>query len=140
MARTLKQFKSALSKLGPAVESAVMEDSIYTHHMLAEDAIKDRIRTVPSALKEGKIGRIQTGLMYDSVDVSVQKMGAGVYELAHGWINNARQYFYTQEYGGTAPSGKEVWGMGALERATSLVVKHLATKQIVDLTTKGILA
>ena len=140
MARSLKQFQSALSRLGPAVESAVMEDSIFTHHMLAEDSIKERIRTVPSALKEGKTGRIQTGLMYDSVDVSVQKAGAGVYDLAHGWIGNARGYFHTQEYGGVAPSGKDVWGMGALERATSLVVKHLATKQIVDLTTKGILA
>ena len=137
MARTLRQFQTALSRLGPAVEQAVMEESIFAHHSLAEDSIKERIRTVPSALKEGKTGRIQTGLMYDSVDVSVQKTGEGVYELAHGWINNARNYFHIQEYGGVAPSGKEVWGMGALERATDLVVKNLATKQIVSLTTKG---
>lgn len=76
-----------------------MEDSALEMQMIIE--------TVPSSLKPGKVGRVDTGLMTDSVEIEdLRKVGKNVWRGAIGWVGHTEKYFGYQEYGTGNKSGE----------------------------------
>lgn len=83
-------------------------------------ALQDTIEKTPSALVPGKIGRIWTGHMHDSVSVIVPDNVT----VEYGWIEGSNKfdggwdhdYILGQEYG-----DDRVWGMKALEKVEKQV-------------------
>ena len=65
------------------------------------------IETVPSSIVPGKIGRVDTGLMLDSVEVDyMKKTGKNKFVGKVGWVNTQEDYFKYQEYGTGDKSGE----------------------------------
>lgn len=79
---------------GAKVVSAVMEDVIEE----AADRMVQTIETTPSGLKPGKIGRVWTGHMRDSVKTLPVTSGGGRVTGQWGWPDS-EDYFKYQEEG-----------------------------------------
>lgn len=84
----------------------------------------------PSDLKEGKMNRSDTGNMGDKASGFTVMDNEGLPTIYFGWPDavfnpesrnpdeEADEYFFTQEFGGTAPDGQRVSPMKALEKVS----------------------
>lgn len=86
------------------------------------------IATTPSSLVENKIGRIDTGLMYSSLDAKVS--GVRRIHVNVGWLNTKKDYFMVQEEGGKTHWGADVTPMHALAAAQIRMREVLAERSI----------
>lgn len=78
----------------------------YAMDDMAED-MRNTIQTIPSSLVPGKVGRVDTGHMLDSVDVKpMKKSGKNRYVGRVGWVLDQEAYFGYQEYGTGDKSGE----------------------------------
>lgn len=85
---------------------------------------RETIATTPSSLSRyPKNNRIDTGLMYASLDADVRRVGGRII-IRVGWFPKRKKYFLVQEYGGRA-FGKEVAPMFALTNAYAAIEKTL---------------
>lgn len=117
-------FTGKLDQMIAAAQEA-MEEAVTEAARFIEEAI--RTRGTP---KSGKQGRIETGLMYESVDNEVEVNGALI-KGKLGW-RNFQLYFQLQEEGFIHLGGEQVPGMMAFEDAKPFVrqevVRRLAEK------------
>jgi hypothetical protein len=72
------------------------------------DAMRERIDTVESALRPGKIGRNWTYKMRRSTDVDVRRNG-NTTTIRVGWLVTKEDYFTIQEHGQGS-----IWAMNSL--------------------------
>ena len=74
-----------------------------------DDAVQEMvtgIETVPSSIVPGKIGRVDTGHMRDSVGADLmKKSGPNRWAAKFGWTIDQEDYFGSQEYGTGDKSG-----------------------------------
>lgn len=75
--------------------------------------------------KSGKRGRVQTGLMRDSVSGVSERTGRNKARAQFGWISKSPDYAIFQERGFNHPGGNYVEGMFALADAADEVVFDL---------------
>lgn len=120
----MPDFMGKFDQIITAAEDA-MAEAVNEAARFIEEAI--RTRGTP---KSGKQGRIETGLMYESVDNEIEVSGALV-KGKLGW-RNFQLYFELQEGGFIHLGGAQVPGMMAFEDAKPFVrdevVRRLAEK------------
>lgn len=69
----------------------------------AVDVFQQVIATTESSIVRGKDNRIDTGLMFESVDYTeVSPRGKNKWGTSIGWTDTREDYFLTQEHGGYA--------------------------------------
>ena len=73
----------------------------------AATEMENIIETVPSSLKKGKVGRVWTGEMLESVDYEeLTPISRNKWRGAFGWTSNREKYFGSQESGTGDKSGE----------------------------------
>lgn len=110
--------KRQSKKIGGIVESAVKEGAEVTKFYISNSGTP----------KSGKRGRIETGLMRDSVRSSVPVKTRRTVVGIFGWIKTFKDYFGYQEEGFNHFSGVRVEGMYALTRAGDDMLKKVKKK------------
>lgn len=91
--KAIEQTRNQLLREASEILADVAEDGAM--HM------QEVIETVMSGIRGGKVGRVDTGLMLNSVEVSdITRKGNKSVSIAFGWIDLVEKYFLTQEYGG----------------------------------------
>lgn len=78
------------------------------------DYMRQFIETVPSSNSPGKIGRIYSGHMHDSVtDSDPVKTGKNSWRITSGWVYEIEDYFLYQEQGAES-SGFIPWRLSPM--------------------------
>lgn len=95
-----QQYERKILNLVAEIDGAMADET---------ENIRNTIETVPSSLKPGKVGRVYTGDMLDSVEHKELSRTGGrrfLWKGSFGWVTNAQQYFGAQEYGTGNKSGE----------------------------------
>lgn len=88
-----------------------------------QEAMEYTIMNTPSSIVPGKPHRIDTGLMFDSLDAKVTETGHKI-TIRFGWLNRRKKYFMTQEHGGNLGS-IQITGMFALKAGMRAAQREL---------------
>jgi hypothetical protein len=101
----------------------------------AEDATREGlaaarvvIATTPSSIVANKHNRIDTGLMYNSLERDIK--GTQRVTLRVGWLRKKENYFKTQDQGGVNDWGVNITPMHALAAAKITMKERLADRGI----------
>ena len=63
--------------------------------------MREFIESVPSSIRPGKIGRVDTGSMRDDVkSKEYDPTGKNSWAVEAGWVDDLEHYYLTQEFGG----------------------------------------
>ena len=99
-----RSLKIAFDQLVKDVIESIRDSILITLDGVAAETayfMQQFIEKVPSSLVPGKIGRVDTGVMQDSVDYNeYKKTGPKSWIVEAGWVNTVQDYFLTQEHGG----------------------------------------
>lgn len=88
-----------------------------------QEAMEYTIMHTPSSIVPGKSHRIDTGLMFDSLDAKVTETGHKI-TIRFGWLNKRKKYFMVQEHGGNLGS-IQITGMFALRAGQRAAQREL---------------
>lgn len=87
------------------------------------EAMEHVIANTPSSIVPGKPDRIDTGLMFDSVDAKVSEVGHKI-TVSVGWLNTKKKYFLVQDKGGRLRD-ISITGMFALRAGTRAMQREM---------------